>query len=64
MKNATMKSIIALPFVQSLEKWADGSWVCVLKPGFKTDNGNGQGVIYENTLRNVASFLKDVATAK
>lgn len=61
---ATTASITALPFVRSLEKMSDGTWLCVLKEGFKTDNGHGQGVMYESNLRGVVSFLKTVAPAK
>ena len=61
---ATTASITAQPFVRSLEKMSDGTWLCVLKEGFKTDNGHGQGVMYESNLRDVVSFLKTVAPAK
>ena len=61
---ATTASITALPFVRSLEKMSDGTWLCVLKEGFKTDNGHGQGVMYEANLRGVVSFLKTVAPDK
>ena len=65
MSNPNMKptvaSITAQPFVRSLEKMSDGTWLCVLKQGYLTDNGLGQGVMYEANLRDVVSFLKTVA---
>lgn len=60
----TVASITAQPFVRSLEKMSDGTWLCVLKQGYLTDNGLGQGVMYEANLRDVVSFLKTVAPDK
>jgi hypothetical protein len=52
-----VERIQALPHVESLEREADG-WCCTLRPGLTTEALSGSGVIVDQSIRLVWSFVK------
>ena len=63
MKKPLPKSaakILALPHVESLEREPDG-WCCTLYPGLTTPSLGGSGIIIDNSLATIYSFVKGPA---
>lgn len=57
---AYIERIQALPHVESLEREADG-WCCTLRPGLTTEALGGSGIIIDQSIRLIWSFVKGPA---